>query len=183
MILNGPHINDIDVDNTDRRKALILVMRVNSGFTLVELIMVILLIGVLAVYAAPKFDVSIFEQNSFFIQAMSSIRYAQKQAIASGCNVEVDINASACNLEWSNPAPANANCPIDAVPINNPANSNANFCAGSTPDASPTGGNFRFDNIGRPMNTSDVVLTAVKEIVISTQTIQVEAETGYTHEK
>ncbi len=153
----------------------------NNGFTLIELVMTLLLIGILAVYAAPKLDISFFRNTNFFLQAISSIRYAQKQAIASGCHVEVNINASACNVAWSNPS-AIASCPTDATTISNPANSSTNFCKGSDPAAPPTGGNFRFDNIGRPMDTSDSLLTVARDVVISDKTIRIEAETGFTHE-
>lgn len=157
-------------------------MRDNSGFTLIELIMVILLLGILSIYAAPKLDLSLFRQTGFFLQAMSSIRYAQKQAIASGCNVEVDIDASGCQISWSNPAPPNANCPTDADSIRNPASNNVDFCDGSTAATTPTNGEFRFDNIGRPLDTSNTVLTSPQDVVIADRTIRVEAETGYTHE-
>ena len=169
------------MNNISSKSALLLDMRNHSGVTLIELVMVILLIGILAVYAAPKFDISIFRNNNFFLQATSSIRYAQKQAIASGCNIEVNINAAGCNLQWSNPS-ATASCPTDTTVINSPSNGSTNFCNNSTPAGSPTGGNFRFDSIGRPMDTSNTLLTTALSIVIGTRTILVEAETGYTHE-
>ncbi len=156
-------------------------MRMRSGFTLIELVMIILVLSILAVYVAPKFDITIFRNSNFLLQAKSSIRYAQKQAVASGCNVELNINASGCNVEWSNPS-ADSSCPADTTPINSPSNGSANFCNNSTPSATPTGGNFRFDNIGRPMDTSDNLLAIAKSIVIGDRTILVEAETGYTHE-
>ncbi len=158
-------------------------MRDNSGFTLIELIMTMLLISILAVYAAPKLDIFLFRNTNFFLQATSSIRYAQKQAIATGCNVEVNINASGCNLVWSNPGDADTNCPNDDVAINSPSNGTADFCQNSTPAAAPTltpdpnmDGTFIFDNIGRPSPNNQYDLDT------GTQTIRVEAETGYTHE-
>lgn len=152
-------------------------MRDNSGFTLIELIMTMLLISILAVYAAPKLDISLFRNTNFFLQAISSIRHAQKQAIASGCIVEVEINASECKLTWRSGA---SHCL--ATEINSPSNGTTNFCKDNAPSATPTGGNFRFDNIGRPMDTADNLLAVVQSIVIGDRTILVEAETGYTHE-
>jgi len=152
----------------------------NNGFTLIELVMTLLLIGILAVYAAPKLDISFFRNTNFFLQAISSIRFAQKQAIASGCHVEINIALSNCSVSWSNPG--DVNCPTDGDAIDNPASGNSNFCDGSTPSTNPTGGNFRFDSIGRPMDTSNNLLTAAQNIVIGDRTILVEAETGYTHE-
>lgn len=158
-----------------------MIMSRQSGFTLIELIMIIFLISILAIYATPKLNLSNFRESGFFLQAISAVRYAQKQAIASGCHVEVDVNASGCYLSWSNPV-ADAACPADAASITNPADNNTNFCNDSTPAANPVGGNFRFDEIGRPTNTSDNLLTTAQDIGISTRTIRVEAETGYTHE-
>ncbi len=56
---------------------------VQRGFTLIELIMVIIIAGILAVAVAPRFfDASIFQSRGFADQVQASLRYAQKEAIA-----------------------------------------------------------------------------------------------------
>ena len=152
-----------------------------TGFTLIELVVVIVLAAILSVFVAPRLDIGFFRKTGFFQQAHASIRYAQKMAIGSGCHTEINITAGGCTLRWSNPS-AVPNCPADAQSIPNPATGQNNFCGSSTPEAAPTGGNFRFDKIGRPMNTANAILTSARDVVIGTRTVRVEAETGYAHE-
>jgi len=70
------------------------------GFTLIELIMVIVVLGILAISAIPKFfDVSIFQQRGFFDDTLNAIRYAQKLAVATACNVQVNIASDQFELK------------------------------------------------------------------------------------
>jgi MSHA pilin protein MshC len=66
-----------------------------NGFTLLELIMVIVITGVMAVVTVPKFfNYKVFQQNGFFIDTLNAIRYAQKLAVATACNVQVAISGN-----------------------------------------------------------------------------------------
>lgn len=142
-----------------------------KGFTLIELIAVLLVIGILAAFAVPSLNLASYREQGFIQQSLATIRYAQKQAISSGCNVEVDITAVGCNLNWTGD-PVGSTCPMAA--LSNPVNGNANFCedsnapAGSTFPASP----FTFDKIGTPS-------AGTVQYILGATTIQVEAETGY----
>ena len=142
-----------------------------KGFTLTELIVVMLLVGILAAFAAPSFNLSGFREQGFVQQSVAAIRYAQKQAIGSGCYVQVDINAGGCNLTW---AGSPAGCPATA--LTNPISGSTDFCEDSdAPVGSTFAAPFNFDNIGRP---SAGALT----FILGGSTIQVEDETGYAHE-
>ena len=140
-----------------------------KGFTLMELVIVMLLVGILAAYAVPRLDLAGFRSAGFSQQSLSAIRFAQKQAISTGCSVEVEINtvdAEVCELKWSGCA-ANANIP-------NPASGSNDFCADSTPVGVVPTVNFTFNRIGAP--------TAAQSFSIDGRTIIVEANTGFTHE-
>lgn len=53
------------------------------GFTLIELIMVMVIVGIMAVFVAPRFfDANVFKSRGFADQVQASLRYAQKEAIA-----------------------------------------------------------------------------------------------------
>lgn len=63
-----------------------------KGFTLVELVMTLVLLGILSATALPNFfAVSGYQQQVFFDDTLAALRYAQKLAVATGCNVQVSI--------------------------------------------------------------------------------------------
>jgi MSHA pilin protein MshC len=54
-----------------------------SGFTLIELIVILMVIGILAIAAAPRFaDQSIYDSRGFYDETLTILRYAQKTAVA-----------------------------------------------------------------------------------------------------
>jgi MSHA pilin protein MshC len=65
------------------------------GFTLVELVTIIVLLGILAVMVLPRmFDAAAFRGRGFLDEVANAARYAQKLAVASGCDVELSLSAS-----------------------------------------------------------------------------------------
>lgn len=73
--------------------------RRNAGFTLVEAVVLISLVGILGAVAAPRFlSLSELEAARAHRQALSDLRYAQHQAAGSGCPVEVDFEADGYRL-------------------------------------------------------------------------------------
>lgn len=140
-----------------------------SGFTLVELVMTIIIIGVLAVVAVPRFfDSNVFQSRGFADQVTASLRYAQKVAIAqrrfvcaafTNDSVELTIGATAaCGTALQSPT-GEANYVVTAP-------------AGVTFATQPA--DFSFDALGRPSTATSGT--------IGGSTITVEAETGYVHQ-
>jgi len=73
--------------------------RDEGGFTLIELIMVIVMLGILAVFAAPRmFNSEDFYARGFHDETLALLRYAQKTAIAQRRTVCVDFSASSITL-------------------------------------------------------------------------------------
>ncbi|WP_394560388.1 Tfp pilus assembly protein FimT/FimU [Aquipseudomonas alcaligenes] len=63
------------------------------GFTLVELLMVMVIMGILAIVVGPRFfERSVFDQRLYYEEALSAVRYGQKLALASGCQIQVSLN-------------------------------------------------------------------------------------------
>ena len=152
-----------------------------NGFSLLELITVIVLIGILSVTVAMRFSRAPFATASFEQELRAALRFAQKFALVSGCDVEVDVNASTDTyaLNLRSDATSSLSACIGAtgafsIALNNPA-SNGAF-TNTAPDGVDIGSgiNFFYDNQGRPS-------IAGGSVTINGNTLLIEAETGYVH--
>jgi MSHA pilin protein MshC len=74
------------------------------GFTLTELVLIIVIIGILAVVVIPSFNSQPFLARGFFEEAMTAARHAQKLAVASGCPVQLQLAAGSYALRQTSGA-------------------------------------------------------------------------------
>ena len=73
--------------------------RSKNGFTLIELVAIIVLLSILSVAALSRLGgLGDFEKRGYFEDVVNALRYAQKLAVATGCNVQVTITASSYRL-------------------------------------------------------------------------------------
>lgn len=144
------------------------------GFTLVEMIIVIVLLGIVASIAMPRFfGAASFQGSGYAHEVAFGLRWAQKLAVAQRRDVHVSLDATGLSF-----------C-LTAFPCNP-----ADFAPG--PDntkpytlAPPSGvtlvsshATLSFDALGRP-DAGPVTLTVTGG---AAHVITVEAETGYVHE-
>ena len=72
-----------------------------SGFTLIELILVIVVLGALSVFVSPRFfQKTSFDSLAFEQELKTAIRFAHTLSIASGCEVQVSLTANSYALNF-----------------------------------------------------------------------------------
>ncbi|SIP97683.1 MSHA pilin protein MshC [Aquipseudomonas alcaligenes] len=140
------------------------------GFTLVELTMVIVIIGILAAVVGPRFfDRRVFDERLFYEESLAAVRYGQKLAVASGCLIQVSLDGSGYRLRRA------ANCtsggftsevqgPDGQSPFAAPLPNGVSVEAGTSPFP------VVFDSLGRP--------SAAASATLGSFTINVTADTG-----
>jgi len=166
------------------------------GFTLVELVMTMIIIGILAVVALPRFDLlSGFDEIGFRDKVKATLEYARKSAVAQRRYVCVTRSASNLILTIEAVEPENTGhtitCPY-TPPLSLPTpdtscsgSATNRICAPSdvTLDGPAT---ISFSPLGQPTATANCPTgTPVNYCFTVTgdsgHTITVEAETGYVH--
>jgi MSHA pilin protein MshC len=150
--------------------------KTSRGFTLTELITVVVILSILAAMAAPRFfDRGVFEERGFYEEVASALRYAQKIAVGSGCPVRVSITAGGYDLKQQ-AAVANRCNPADNTWPVQVLLPDGQAAAGSTP-AGITLGPVRIyevDGLGQTdLGGVDLIVT------VGALTMTVQAESGY----
>jgi len=144
------------------------------GYTLIELVVVIIILGVIAAISGPKFfGTKTFSERGYADEVASAMRYAQKVAVATGCNVQLTITAAGysaaqqpasgntCNsasASWTTPVMRVDGAPLSGTP---PSDANVN-----------TSATIVFNNKG-------AVISGATNLTVGAYTLVLDAASGF----
>jgi len=149
--------------------------RQQRGFTVVELVLVIAILGILLGFAVPRFfDNTLFAARGYADELATALRYAQKVAVASGCRVRVSVDASGYALDQQRES--GGSCDTADTSWSTPVRSaDGQLAAGTTPAdvAVAVEADYVFDPAGRLESGSPTSFT------IGTRTLSIEPDSGF----
>jgi MSHA pilin protein MshC len=141
----------------------------HTGFTLVELVMVIVLLSIMSAVALPRFfERSTFQERAAFDDTLNSIRYAKKLAVATNCQTQFQSTANSYQIMTDNICNAGVFTTQVRNPVTNQLGLTDNL-SGLAISAVPA--NITFFPLGNA--SSDATIT------VAGRTIQIDAETGF----
>ncbi|TAM43938.1 MAG: MSHA biogenesis protein MshC [Gammaproteobacteria bacterium] len=171
--------------------------RAISAFTIVELVIIILVIGILSVVALPRFfTTSDFEARGYYDTVMNTLRYAQRTAIARRdvVYVKLDTSTGQVSLCFANHATVACSSdvpkPTGEIPYTLDAPRDVTLALSPV----PSNNTLFFDALGRPFASNDSVPSDTGSVSsFSTMTVTitgggqtraftVERESGYVRE-
>lgn len=156
-----------------------------AGFTMVELVVIIIMVGILAAVAAPRFSTRDFSQHGFYTGVKNLLQHARRTAMASRRYQCVDVTGGGTVLSLTRDTgvpegKAAINC---ATSLNLPVVTRG---CGSNQVCAPSGvtvtgsSSLIFDPLGRLVSSPGVVAVSAATLSIAGEAnITVAPETGY----
>ncbi|WP_126447637.1 pilus assembly FimT family protein [Sulfuricystis multivorans] len=145
------------------------------GFTLVELVVTMIIIGILAFVALPRLELLRgWDEIGYRDKLRATLEYARKAAVAQRRLVRVSIVNSGLSVDVQAQTPEGEGA-AGWLPLTLPGSGANGFAAPAGVTLTPANDTVIFDALGRP--------DAGKAYVVSggAGTVTLEAETGYVH--
>ena len=143
-----------------------------SGFTMIEMITTMIIIGILAAVVAPRFFIQqSYSDRGFYDQTLAITRFAQKSAIAIRRNVCVNVAPPSINLTYASAAGSGSACDTNLPsPVGGSSPFTITAPTGTTLSPSTT---ITFTGLGSAASTTT--------LTVSSRTVTIESGTGYVH--
>ncbi len=135
-----------------------------QGVTLVELMIVLVLVGILALWVVPRLEINQLNGQGETQQILMTLRYAHQTALTSGCAINVILTPNTVSLNYGNSVCGNH------VPLKLPHSDQAFLLTTQTPI---NGLSWTYSATGQPSLSQD--------IQVGEHTFHVEAETGFVY--
>lgn len=151
----------------------------SRGFTLVELVVTLVLIGVMAAMGGSLFfSKQTFDQYGFYNETISAVRYAQKLAVGTCSAVRVQLTANSYALFRAAAAPAggcNIPCtdPGTGTAVTNLTDPTRNFSNTAPSGVAISPANIVFCALGNTLGNVDANIT------VGSQAFKVWGVTGF----
>lgn len=139
----------------------------DRGFSLIELVVVMVIAAILAALAIPRFTDSESKATWYHEQVMAAVRFAQRQAVAQRRSVFVCVSPGAVSLGYDGTCTGAAAQSGAAIQIPQTLSAPSGVAVSST--TTP----FSFNGLGQPSPIGGIGLT------LAGHSITVTAETGY----
>ena len=141
-------------------------LRFARGYTLAELVIVIVIAAILAAVAIPQFNPTAIDAAWYHEQVRSAVRYAQRTAVAQRRCIFVSVTATQVQL-----FDGGTNCVMTATLVTQLAGQAVVLNAPTGVVLSPAPNAFWFNGLGQPSSATG--------ITVGSRSIVVNAETGY----
>ncbi len=140
-----------------------------KGFTLIELLIILALMGIVALTIIPKIGMTTFKETADVDTFISNTRYAQHNSMVTGNNWRIVISSSNSQYFIDNDSNSTNNLP-EIPGGDNPVNVNTSISSNLD--------EFYFDYLGRPVDASNSLITNQIKVVIGSNTIIIEPNSG-----